>query len=76
MTIKNKTELDIRCIGCDRTPDEIDEYIDQAIDDETTPEQYVIDYEATFNPSNGHFACTVCYIAMGMPSSPQGWKAP
>jgi hypothetical protein len=41
-----------------------------------TPEQYVRSEEGTFNLKNGHFACTACYINIGMPSSPRGWKAP
>lgn len=32
--------------------------------------------EGTMNWENGHFACTECYIKMGMPSSRLGWKAP
>jgi hypothetical protein len=24
--------------------------------------------EGTYNPANGHFLCTHCYIAAGMPS--------
>ena len=32
----------------------------------------------TYNPQNGHFTCTECYVAMGCPSGPLGkwWKAP
>lgn len=29
--------------------------------------------EGTLNRENGLFACTACYIAMGMPSGPRGW---
>ena len=68
--------MDIRCIGCDKAPNEIGEYIEMAGIEEITPEQYVRSEEGTFNPENGHFACTTCYIGMGMPSSPRGWKAP
>lgn len=46
----------------------------------TTPEnraQACIDNEGTYNKENGHFACTECYIKIGMPSAPwPGWKAP
>jgi hypothetical protein len=41
-----------------------------------TPEQVVREQEGTFNPRNGHFLCTDCYIKAGMPSSPVGWHAP
>jgi hypothetical protein len=64
------------CIGCGKTPDQIEEYIDAASALDMTPAEYVRSEEGTFNPDNGHFACTGCYIAMGMPSSPRGWIAP
>jgi len=69
------------CIGCNRTPEEIDEYIEAAQDDwgvrpGMTPSEYVIEEDATYNSATSHFACTSCYIRMGMPSSKEGWKAP
>jgi len=68
--------MKIICIGCNKEPHEIEEYVDAASDEEMTPEQYVRAEEGTFNRENGHFACTPCYIKMGMPSSPRGWVAP
>jgi hypothetical protein len=44
-----------------------------------TPQQrvaYVKYNEGTYNPVNGHFACDMCYIKLGMPVSPGGWKMP
>ncbi len=64
------------CIGCNKTPNEIEEYIEMAIEEETTPDEYVKREEGTYNRKNGHFACTSCYCNMGMPSSPKGWIAP
>jgi len=32
--------------------------------------------EGTLNSYNGHIACTDCYIKIGQPSSPRGWRAP
>ena len=64
------------CPWCEKTPDQIQEFIDAAKENDTTPEEYVRTEEATYNPVNGHFCCTNCYIAIGMPSSPGGWKAP
>jgi hypothetical protein len=64
------------CIGCHKTPDEIKEYIEMADLEDMTPIQYVRSEEGTYNPKNGHFACTECYIRMGCPSSPTGWVAP
>lgn len=65
-----------RCIGCRKQPHEIPEYIEAAADEDMTADQYVASEEATLNRENGHFACTDCYIQMGMPSSPRGWIAP
>jgi hypothetical protein len=62
------------CIGCGKTPDEIDEYIEGADGCDLTPVEYAEQFEGTFNPENGHFACTECYINMGMPAG--GWIAP
>lgn len=64
------------CIGCNKHPDELEEYIDAAQAEETTPDDYVRSEEGTFNRENGHFLCSPCYIAWGMPSSPRGWVAP
>ena len=46
---------------------------------EATPEQrdaYIREEEGTYNPENGHFLCDNCYIAVGMPSGPNGWRCP
>jgi hypothetical protein len=61
------------CIGCGKHPDELPEYQE---DDELTPDEYCIQEEGTYNPRTGHFACTSCYIKMGMPTLPGGWRAP
>jgi hypothetical protein len=70
------------CIGCHRPPSQIPEYLIAAdeFEEDTgtpiTPEEFVRTEEGTYNPANGHFACTGCYIKMGEPSSPYGWRAP
>lgn len=64
------------CIGCGKSPDEIDEYVFYAQLNDMTPLDFVMTEEGTYNGENGHFACTDCYIKMGEPSSPQGWVAP
>lgn len=65
------------CIGCHKTPKELPEYHQEftgaPIDD---PVAYVKEEEGTYNPNNGHFLCTECYIKAGMPTSPHGWVAP
>jgi hypothetical protein len=64
------------CIGCGKTPDQIEEYIEMAEEQEKTANEIVLLEEGTYNRKNGHFVCTLCYIDMGMPSSPTGWIAP
>lgn len=64
------------CIGCNKTPDQIEEYVEAAADEDMTPSEYVRKEEGTYNRANGHFACTDCYVALGCPSSPKGWVAP
>lgn len=70
------SELDIRCNGCHKKPDEIDEYVYCAKMEGMTPEEYVKSDEGTYNRVNGHFLCTTCYVAAGMPTSRWGWRAP
>ena len=66
-----------RCFRCGKMPHELDEYVDAAHDeDDLTPEQFVKEEEGTYNPELNTFACTLCYVAIGAPSAPHGWKAP
>ena len=47
--------------------------------EDVTPEmreRFVRNEEGTYNPVNGHFLCDSCYIKVGCPSSPTGWKCP
>lgn len=64
------------CIGCMKRPREIEEYVTAAMDENMTPDEYVKKEEGTYNPANGHFLCTPCYIRIGSPSSSKGWRAP
>lgn len=67
------------CIGCAKWPEEIQEYIDAVQTDSLhneTPTEYVISEEGTYNPANGHFLCTACYILNGSPTNSRGWKCP
>ena len=67
---------DVRCARCRKVPHEIQEYVEMAREEGyATPEAFVRDQEGTFNSATGHFLCTECYIAAGMPSSPAGWVA-
>lgn len=69
--------LDVRCVGCGKTPDELLEYREMAAVENTTPLAYVQREEGTYNPHDGAFACTECYLAMGAPSqrAPNRWIA-
>ena len=62
----------MQCKICNKTPSEIEEYVEMANDNEGfpcshTPEEAVRDEEGTFNPATGMFYCTLCYIDIGMP---------
>jgi hypothetical protein len=56
------------CIGCKQHPDEIREYTGKGKELGVTPEEFVKLEEGTYNPVNGHFWCTACYINAGMPN--------
>lgn len=66
------------CTGCNKPANEIDEYKFGAEENDMTVEDFVREEEGTYNPTNGHFLCTDCYIKAGMPSLPypQTWVAP
>jgi len=68
--------MEFICIGCGRQPHEIPEYVICAEQEGMTPHAFVLAEEGTLNITNGHFACTDCYIRMGEPASVYGWKAP
>lgn len=57
--------MELICVGCRKAPAEIEEYVEIAREEGMTPEDYVREEEGTFNPANGHFACTTCYIKYG-----------
>lgn len=65
--------MKVQCKCCNRTPDQISEYVSAAEECESTPEkvtpeEYVIQEEGTYNPQTGKFYCTECYIKLGCPS--------
>lgn len=87
MTLERATKEAPRCVGCGKRPADLDEYQEMIEDwnaeipDEKhiTADDFVRMEEGTFNPEDGAFACSPCYVAMGMPSLPAGsgggWKA-
>lgn len=64
------------CIGCNKRPEEIEEYVEMGDVESMTPNSFVLLFEGTLNRSNGHFLCTDCYEKAGSPSSREGWHAP
>lgn len=68
--------IDLLCIGCNKSPADLDEYSGIAEIEDMSPDDYVWEEEGTLNRENGHFLCTDCYVRAGMPSTPRGWVAP
>ena len=66
---------DLMCEVCTARPCDIYEYIQAAEDNNTTPEQYVIDQEGTYNEEQNIFWCTQCYIRIGSPPGKAGQNA-
>lgn len=64
------------CTGCNKNPDQIEEYVEIAKEEGMTPDAYVRSEEGTYNRETGHFLCTDCYVHAGMPSTDRGWVAP
>ena len=67
--------MDVICAVCRLRPAEIAEYVELAKDcDYATAEEAVRQEEGTFNVENGLFTCTSCYVDIGMPTGPDGWR--
>ena len=67
------------CFRCHKIPAELEEYLDRMevdADFYADVNDLVRRDEGTYNHETGTFCCTECYIAIGCPSSPTGWKAP
>lgn len=64
------------CFRCRKKPSEMEEYSPAMTDSSLSAADYVRAEEGTYNPRSNQFACTPCYIAIGMPSSRFGWTAP
>ena len=65
---QNPQDYEIKCICCGKSPNVIDEYIFASQEENENPIDWVVKNEGTFNPINGHFYCTECYVVEGMPS--------
>lgn len=55
------------CPYCDKTPEEIKEYVDMANEYNTNPFNVVIQHEGTYCRYTGCFTCTTCYMNIGAP---------
>lgn len=67
------------CFRCHKPAADLEEYQGLARENGyESPAAAVWAEEGTFNPETNTFACTDCYIAIGMPSRPypDSWKAP
>ena len=64
------------CFVCKKKASELSEYTSECVGGNKTPAEYVRKEEGTFNRESNLFCCTSCYIDIGMPSRPGGWKAP
>lgn len=66
-TTINMTPLS-KCVGCGRTAGRLDEYHELAeFSGYVTAEDAVRNAEGTFNPANGRFYCSPCYVDAGQP---------
>jgi hypothetical protein len=72
---KDSVEAEPSCFRCKRVASEIPGIVETAEVEEMTPQEYARE-DGTYNSVTGHFACDKCYIEIGMPSGPFGWKAP
>jgi hypothetical protein len=57
----------IRCAKCGKRPEEIGEYINAGKVEGISPSKFIVREEGTYNPKNGLFYCTSCYVGEGMP---------
>jgi hypothetical protein len=60
------------CVNCKKAPHEIEDYIDAAKDIGLPPDLYVQFNEGTYNFDKNIFACTQCYVLLGMPLGTAG----
>lgn len=66
------------CFRCGKPASSFHEYRVMAADGFGNEDAagYVREEEGTYNPDTNRFACDACYIAIGMPTAPRGWRAP
>lgn len=65
----------LRCARCRKVPLELKADYAAYLSPGQTPEDFVWAEEGTLDRETGLFLCDSCYVKVGMPSSPTGWKA-
>ena len=63
------------CSVCRKAASEIDSIVLRAEDEGMSAAEYACE-DGTYNVVNNRFVCDADYVAIGMPSSADGWKAP
>ncbi|UOQ93386.1 hypothetical protein MUO14_23955 [Halobacillus shinanisalinarum] len=61
----------MKCIGCQKQPHELSEYVQQATVHEMSPVEYVRMDEGTYDIKTDMFCCTGCYVQLGLPLNTQ-----
>lgn len=59
---------------CNRKAEDIESVVAEASYQDESPNDYAMQ-DGTYNPETNEFCCDECYIKLGMPSGPSGWKA-
>lgn len=56
------------CRYCNKTPDQIEEFVDAGKVTGLTPTEHMINGDITYSPFTNKFSCTDCWIDKGMPT--------
>lgn len=62
------------CPYCKREAQDIPALVEQANFEGETPRDFAMQ-DGTYNPTSNEFCCDECYVRLGAPSSPTGWRA-
>lgn len=68
--MKTANERIVTCMGCNKRPEQLNEYKMEARINDVTPTQFVIEHEpmGCWGPrTENKFYCTNCYVKAGMP---------
>jgi hypothetical protein len=59
---------------CNRVASDIPDLVAQASYENETPNDAAMQ-DGTYNPETNEFCCDTCYVSLGAPTAPGGWKA-